>query len=169
MAKLYVCKFKAVEFNLDKSHKVSDVKIGKVNSIIQESGGKHRLATVQGWAIDITTLSDKEYKFELTPPYSKREMLMTNRQYKRFQTSLKALAIHLLGDSIKITRGGNLTLTETCIKSLSDTLIKINAEAENALDHNKVDQRHREDNLVFVIMPIILVLLTVYVMFKIYS
>ena len=168
MGKLYVCKFKAVEFNLDKSHKVSDVKMDNVNSIIQESGGKHRLATVQGWAIDITTLSDKEYKFELTPPYSNKEMLMTNRQYKRFQTSLKALAIHLLGDSIKITRGGNLTLTGACIKSLSDTLIKINTEAENALDHNKVEQRQRENKLVFVTMPVILLLLTMYVIFKIH-
>ena len=91
---------------------------------------------------------------------------MTNRQYNSFQNRLKALAVELLGSSIKVTKGGNLTLTEGTAKRLSDSLKELNTVAEFALDHEKVQGKHREDVLVFKVMPAILIILILYVIFK---
>lgn len=169
MGKLYVCKFKAVEFVLDKKDTNGVITKEIVKEIIDKSGGTHTLATVQGWDVLITLLPNQKAKFELIPPYSNKEMVMTNRQYNSFQNRLKALAVELLGSSIKVTKGGNLTLTEGTAKKLSDSLKELNTVAEFALDHERVQSKHREDVLVFTVMPAILIILTLYVIFKFYS
>lgn len=169
MSNLYLCKFKALEFVLDKTDTRGLSTDKRVKEIVGLSGGTHLLATVQGWKVLITLLPKQKIKFEMIPPYSNKEMVMTSRQYNRFQDKMRALAIDLLGESIKITRGGNLTLTEGTTKKLSDSLQELNTVAELALDHEKAQSKHREDVLVFKVMPAILTILILYVIFKFYS